>query len=152
MFKVTQMLLTNALALAENPMRLTKEVFLGLTAIVKVLSQDRYELFGRGEDVLSTTPEVVITTDKLSVPSSSTSPGVVVFEAITYEYALKHKDVIVEGKNATWQIIKTYPSSPPATFDVGSFPLVSDNIQLVVTIQPGGEFKRAVVLQEITTD
>jgi hypothetical protein len=153
MFRVFQLQLRNMAAAADKFLRMSRESYHANLALIDVLSEKRYEYFGLGEDILSKSPEVITENGKLSVALTAPGPGTVVFHTRTAAYAVLNTRVLLEGKGVSWQLKKTYGASaaqPPVFFSSGQLPLLSDNIQLIVAIQPGGEFTAAAVLQEIT--
>lgn len=151
-FRIFQLQLENMAVAGEKFLRTSKKLHNTIIALIQVLSEKRYEYYGLGEDILTKSPEVVTASDRLSVPALSATPGVVTFRVNQYAYAVLHTKVLLEGTGLSWEIKKTYanPAGPPVLFNNSQLPLLSDNNQLIVTIQPGGEFFGAALLQEIT--
>jgi hypothetical protein len=150
-FRAFQLNIRNALVHAEHAMRLTKENFRTTLALIDMLSEQRYEVFGLGEDIVEQAG-VELVDDRLTVAEDAAEPGYVKFAPISYPWALRIEDVFVDGAAVEWQIKKTYSDKPPASFNAAQLPLITDNLQLYVAIQPGGFLRRAAVLQKMTME
>lgn len=150
MFRVFQLQLRSMTFASEKFLRLSKELLNVNLALIDVLSDQRYESYGLGEDIASMSPEITVNADHLSVSSGSPTAGTVTFIPHQYSYAVSHVAVVLQGSGLSWQIQKTYPAQPSVLFNSSQLPLLSDNNQLIVTIQPGGTFYAAALLQQIT--
>lgn len=153
MFRAFQLQLQNMAMASEKFLRLSKASYNTTLALIDVMSEKRHEHYGLGEDIVTKSAEVVTLADRLSVPLLSPTPGVVTFKTKQYSYAVLHTAVVLQGVGLSWQIKKTYATQPPQApvlFGPSQLPLLSDNNQLIVTIQPGGEFFAAALLQELT--
>ena len=153
MFRVFQLQLRNMSFASEKFLRQSKEISNTTLALIDVLSNKRYEFYGLGEEIISKSVEVLTASDHLSVDGASILPGVGTFAINQYSYAVLHTDVVLQGSGLSWQIKKTYTTTPPqapALFNSSQLPLLSDNNQLIITIQPGGVYYKAALLQEIT--
>lgn len=149
MFTAIKLNLRNAMVLAKSLMKLTDENFRAMLAIIDLLSDNRYLLFGVGEDVEATSAEVVLTGNALTVDAASLTPGTVTYATARYSYDMLLKDVILDGEKVSFEVIKTYADGTTKTFTSSQLPLKSNNFKLVVTIQPGGSLKRSALLQAI---
>lgn len=152
MFTAVKHNLRNALVLAKSLMKLTEENYRGMIAVIDLMSANRYLLLGVGEDVEMQSPNVVLGDDALMVAASETTPGMVDFVQASYDYDMLLKGVVLDGEKCEFAIIKEYADATTKTFTPAQLPLKSSNFRLVVTIQPGGFLKRAVLLQEIVMD
>jgi hypothetical protein len=153
-FRAFQLNMRNALVHAEHAMRLTKENFKTTLALIDVLSDQRFELFGLGEDVAAL-DHLELADDRLVVAPHAppgTLSGTASFAVCEYPWALRVEGVLLEGEGVSWKLRKTYPDKAPAEFGPHQLPLITDNLQLIVTVAPGGYLKRAVVLQRVTME
>lgn len=150
-FRAFQLNIRNALVHAEHAMRLTKENFRTTLALIDVLSEQRYEVFGIGEDVVSQAG-VSLVDDRLAVAEDASEPGEVTFSPVNYAWALRVEEVFVDGHGVSWEIKKTYPDRAPAFFNKAQLPLITDNLQLIATIAPGGYLRRVALLQKMTME
>lgn len=148
-----QLTLRNALTLARSAMKLTEENYRFLMAAVTALTNQTYVALGVGEDVATRSAECELTPEGLSVDAASATPGLVTFQKVHFDSLTLLKEVVLEGNGVTYEVKKSYPPSQPPTpdktFAANQMPLGSDNFTLLVTIQPGGTLKRALMLLEL---
>lgn len=149
-----QLTLRNALAVARPQMRMTEENFQAMTSYVSLLTAQQYLELGIGEHVAEMSDNVQLQGDTLMVDANDTDPGVVKFNVAEYPFDIFLKSVVLEGADVDFVVNKKVPNGckkpDEKTFNRFQLPLLSNNFELVVTIQPGGSLKRAVLLQELT--
>jgi hypothetical protein len=83
------------------------------------------------------------------VADTSSTAGVVTFQKARYDYDVRLTDVVLEGALVSYRVRKDRPNATVGYFTKFQLPLLSDNVTVEVTIQPGGYLTRAVLLNEI---
>ena len=149
MFQLLQVNLRNMLEIAESRMPFTREAMSTFKAIIELLSDRRWVAFGLGEDIESITGPAERVGDRLVVDELETLPAVITFPKLTYAYDLSLEQVMVSGERVSWTVTKVYEDESSTEFAPGDLPLLSGNFQLKVTIQPGGWYEGAALLQKI---
>lgn len=152
-----QLILRNALVHARNVMKLTDETFNAVKDAITTLNSKDYVDLRMGEDVAIMTPNVTYAMGKLSVDPSSPTPGIVTFQTAGYALNVVLNEVLVFGTGFTFQIQKNYydpatrvPLNPPSKlFASTQLPLESDNFTVIVTIVPGGDLSRVLMLLDM---
>lgn len=151
-FTQIQLILRNAVHHAKQVMKLTEEHYQSIMNLITILSHKPYLRLGIGEDVQDRTANVQLLDGALTVDASNAIAGVVTFHKATFAQELDLNEVILQGDGVSFQIVKEYKenhSTSTRTFEEEQLPLRSNNFKLVVSIQPGGHLRKAVLLFEV---
>lgn len=150
MFYAVQVQLKNAVEVARSLMKLSNENHALLMRLIDLLSEKRYVRIGLGEDLKTVPDAAVVEADRIRVAADHQGAVEIVSQEFKYSFSVIIRDVVLEGEGLTYSVQKKMPDLSVRAFDAGRLPLQTDNFTLVVAIAPGGYFKKAAVLQEIS--